>query len=128
MTKQKKLVPIIVGVVLLGALTYAMLPFDAAGGVDCGPALLGADPKSERGPGLTNPAEDCPDEGKSRLTLAAVTALIATVAGAAALALKQVSKQCLEGNHDACTDRWQSMLGSRGSSMGCQCQCHATSP
>lgn len=128
MTRQKRLVPIIVGVVLLGALTYSLLPFDAAGGVDCKSALLGAKPKNERGPGLTNPKENCRDEGKSRLTVAAVTALIATVAGAAALALKPVSKQCHNGDHADCHDTWQSMLGGFGASLACQCECHGAAP
>ncbi len=122
MTKQKKLTPVIVGVVLLGCLAYAMLPFEAAGGIDCGPALFGADAKEQRFPGLTD-AEDCQDRGKSRLTIAASLALIATVAGAATLALKPVSRKCFNGEHDQCR-AWQPMLGSFGSSLACQCECH----
>lgn len=127
MTRQQKLAPVVVMVVLLGAIGFTLLPFEFAGALKCEPALLGGDPKSTKvvGAGLIRPVEDCHKAAKSRLSVAAVTCLLAVVTGAAVVALRPVSQACIGGSHDDCREGWTQALGSIGESLGCRCECHA---
>ena len=130
MTRQQKLAPAVVMVVLLGAIVYTLLPFKFADALQCKPALFGGDPKSTRqvGVGLIRPVEDCHKEAKSRMSVAAVTCFVAALAGAAVVGSRPVSQACLGGNHDDCREWWTQALGSFGDSLGCQCDCHAGAP
>lgn len=103
---------------------YGLLPFDVAGVVDCQAPLLGADPQPDAEPvGFIIPERDCLRQGKSKLTTAAVFAVIAVAGGTAAIALKPQSSQCLGGNHDDCPQWWGNLIG-HSAGLGCQCPCH----
>lgn len=130
MTRQQKLAPVLVFVVLLGAIGYTLLPFKFANVLQCEPALFGGDPKSEKqiGVGLIRPQEDCHNKAKSRMSVAAVTCLVAVLAGAAVVGSRPLSQACLAGNHDDCREWWTQALGPLGDSFGCQCDCHAGGP
>lgn len=124
MTRQQRFVPLVVGVVLLLALGYSMIPFTFAGAVDCGAPLLGAEPENDRPVGLIRPEIDCKNAARSKLLYSATAALIATAAGTAALYFRPESRQCFNGNHDDCPARWRPATGSFGAAMACQCSCH----
>ena len=126
MTKPQRMVPLVVGVVLLIAVVYSLIPFKFAGSVDCGAPLLGAKPGDERPPegSLIRPKTDCKEAARTKLLVSATAALLATAAGTAMIYLKPESRQCLNGNHEDCPDGWQPMLGSIGAAFACQCSCH----
>ncbi len=128
-TSQQKVVPIVALVVMLLAIGYALIPFQFADAIDCGPPLLGAEAKTKTAPsaGFIRPDEDCLASGKSRLTVSGVVAFLAVLTAAAAVGLRPLSKECDSGNHDDCTQWWPGMLGSAGERLACQCQCHAGS-
>ena len=127
MTTQQKAVPFVVLFVLLLAVAWSLIPFKFANTVDCGAPLLGAHPKSEApGTSFINPEVDCKAEGKSRLSVSAVTAFVAVLAGTAILNFKPVSSSCAGGDHDDCREWWRAAaLGDAGTGLGCQCECHA---
>lgn len=112
--------------VLAAAIGYALVPFRFADDVDCGAPLLGAKAKTAMATtsGFVRPVEDCLATGKSRLTVSAVTAFVAVLAGTAMVGLKPVSASCLNGNHDDCSEWWPNAAGGMGASLGCQCSCH----
>ena len=126
MTSQQKLVPVFVFLFLAVAIGYSLLPFRFADAVNCGPPLLGAEAKTKvvSSRGLIKPEEDCLNIGKSRLTVAAVTALLAVLAGTAMVALQPLSQECLSGGHDDCREWWPNLAGGLGERLGCQCDCH----
>jgi len=126
LTSSQKLVPLFVIIVLAAAVGYAMLPFRFADEIDCGPPLFGAKAKTLTASpkGFIKPVEDCLNTGKSRLTVSAVTAFVAALAGTAAIAFKPQSAECMSGSHDSCREWWPGVMGGMGSSLGCQCDCH----
>lgn len=126
MTRQQKLVPIGVLFVIALSLVWSLIPFDFAGVVDCGPPLLGAHNKNEAPPtSFIHAKGDCLAKGKSRLSVTAVTAFVAVLAGVAVLSLKPISSSCAGGNHDDCREWWlAAALGDAGAGLGCQCECH----
>ena len=127
MTRQQKLVPIGVLVILALAIIWALIPFKFANVVDCGAPLFGAEPKSEApATSFINPEEDCLAKGKSRLSVSAVAAFVSVLAGTAILSFKPVSSSCAKGDHDDCREWWLAALGPAGVGLGCQCECHAT--
>ena len=78
MTRQQKLVPIGVLVIMVLALGWAMVPFNFANVVDCEAPLFGAEPKNEAPPtSFINAEEDCLSKGKSRLLVSATASLFA---------------------------------------------------
>lgn len=117
------MVPPVVLVIIALAAGWSLLPFQFAEGVDCGPPLLGAKPKSEASVGLILPKEDCRSKAKSRLLTSAMISLAAAGAGTALIALQPLSPQCFKGNHDACPDWWANLVSSSG--FGCECDCHS---
>lgn len=127
MTKQQKIISLVVLGVLVLAVGWTLLPFRFADTVDCGPALLGGNPGTfdDKGRTLVNPVRDCHNTAKSRLTVAAVASLIAVLAGAAALAFQPISHHCAGGDHQSCADWWPAALGPLGRNLACQCECHA---
>ncbi len=124
MTKAQKTLPAVMLGVMLLAVGWAFLPFEFARGVGCGPPLLGAKPDDPTSVGLIHPEEDCRSKAKSRLLVSAMISLAAAGAGAAAVALKPISTQCLNGNHDDCPHWWANLLSDRFEGLGCQCECH----
>jgi hypothetical protein len=126
LTKQQKVISGVVLGILLLALGYTLLPFRFANAVDCGPPLLGAKPGKyeDRGIGFIKPDRDCRNAARSRLAVAAVTAILAMGVGVAALASKNISASCLKGNHEDCTEWWAAELGEGGEGYSCQCSCH----
>ena len=126
MTKQQRYISIGVLIVLVIAIGWTLLPFKFAGTLSCGPPILGGNPGefSDEGKSLIVPERDCHNAARSRLTVAAVGALMAVIAGAVALAFQPVSRHCLAGDHDDCVDWWPAALGPLGHSLGCQCDCH----
>ncbi|HVF15034.1 MAG TPA: hypothetical protein VM942_10565 [Acidimicrobiales bacterium] len=126
MTKQQKLVPVFVIVLLLAAVGYTLVPYRFADAIDCEAPLYGGDPKDARGPveGLIRPFEDCPAKGRSRLTVAAFAALIFSAAGVALVGLKPTSAACLAGSHGDCREWWAAFMGASGEAFSCQCSCH----
>ena len=127
MTRQQKLVPIGVLVIMALALIWSIIPFNFANVVDCEAPLFGADPKNEApGTSFINEEEDCLSKGKSRLLVSAVAAFMAASAGTAMLSFKPISSACAGGDHDDCRDWWlAAALGDAGQGLGCQCECHA---
>ncbi len=126
MTRQQKLVPIGVLVILALALLWSVIPFKFANVVDCEAPLFGASPKSEApGTSFINPEEDCLSKGKSRLLVSAVASFLAVFAGTAMLNMKPISASCASGDHDDCREWWlAAALGDAGRGLGCQCECH----
>ncbi len=127
MTTQQKAVPFAVLFVLALALVWSMIPFKFADVVDCEAPLFGAQPKSGAPPtSFINPEVDCLAKGKSRLSVSAVAAFVAVLAGTAMLNFKPVSASCVNGDHDSCREWWlAAALGDAGAGLSCQCQCHA---
>ena len=124
MTKTQKTMPIIVLVVVLLAVLWSFLPFEFSSGVRCGPPLLGGKPDNATAIGLIQPEKDCKSKAKSRLLVSAMISLAAVGAGTAAAALKPISMQCLNGNHDDCHYGWGNLLSDSFEGLGCQCDCH----
>jgi hypothetical protein len=126
LTKQQKLVPVFVIVLLLAAVGYTLIPYSFANTIDCEAPLMGGDPKDLTAPveGLIRPFEDCPAKGRSRLTVAAFAALIFSAAGVALVGLKPTSSSCLAGNHGDCREWWAAFMGGSGEAFSCQCDCH----
>ncbi len=85
---KKVLVVVAVALALLGVLAFVMAPFEAAGGLECGSALLGSDPR-EAGTGLVRGKEAfyCDSEGKSRLVISGFAAVFTLVLGVSAVLL-----------------------------------------
>jgi hypothetical protein len=126
-TKQQRIMSIVVLGVLVLAIGWTLIPFRFADTVNCGPPLLGAHPSGfhDQGRSLVSPERDCHDTARSRLTVAAVVSLIAVIAGAAALAFQPISRQCLAGGHEDCVEWWPAALGPFGHGLSCQCDCHS---
>lgn len=78
-----------VGAVLLGVFAYLSTPFQAAGGLDCGGALLGSKPKERAVTGLLVGREKplCRSEGASRLIVGGVAATVSLILGLGAVLL-----------------------------------------
>ena len=126
MTRQQKLVPVGVLVIIALAVIWSLIPFNFANVVDCQAPLFGAEPKNEApGTSFIDEEKDCLAKGKSRLLVSAVAAFIAAAAGAAMLSMKPISKSCSDGEHDDCREWWTAALGDAGRGLGCQCECHA---
>lgn len=126
-TSPQKAAPLVALAVMLLAIGYALIPFEFAGVVDCGPPLLGAEAKTKEAPssGFIRPTEDCLSAGKSRLTVSGVVVFVAVLAAAAAVGLRPLSAECNGGNHDDCSQWWPNTMGSLAGGFGCQCECHA---
>lgn len=126
MSKQQKIISGVVLGILLLAVGYTLIPFRFADAVDCGAPLLGAKPGKyvETGQGFIKPERDCHNAARSRLAVAAVAAFLAMGIGVAALATKNVSSNCLNGNHEDCTEWWAAELGPAAEGYACQCSCH----
>lgn len=126
MTRQQKVVPIVVLVVIALSLVWSLIPFKFADIVNCGAPLLGAHPKnSAPGTSFIDPEVDCRSKGKSRLSVSAVAAFLAVFVGTAIMSFKPISSSCAAGNHDDCREWWLAVaLGDAGAGLGCQCECH----
>jgi hypothetical protein len=124
-TRQQKLVPIGVLVIMALALVWAVIPFNFANVVDCEAPLFGAQPKNEAPPtSFIRADEDCLAKGKSRLLVTAVAAFMAALGGAVMVAAKPISSSCSAGDHEACREWWLAPLGAAAAGLGCQCECH----
>jgi hypothetical protein len=86
---KRVLVAVAVALALLGVLAFVMAPFRAAGGLKCGSALLGSDPKERRFVGLVagKEAHYCDVEGKSRLIIAGFATAFTLALGISAVTL-----------------------------------------
>lgn len=125
MTRQQKLVPIGVLVIMVLAIAWSMVPFNFANTVDCEAPLFGAQNKNEApGTSFIRAEEDCLAKGKSRLLVSAVAAFIAALGGTAMIAMKPISSSCAGGDHEACREWWLGPLGPAAAGLGCQCECH----
>ena len=125
MTRQQKLVPIGVLVIMALSVVWAMVPYNFANVVDCKAPLFGATNKNEAPPtSFIHAKEDCLAKGKSRLLVSAVASLIAALGGAAMVGMKPISSACAGGDHDACREWWLAPLGPAAAGLGCQCECH----
>lgn len=125
MTRQQKLVPIGVLVIMALALVWAVIPFNFANVVDCEAPLFGAQPKNEAPPtSFIRADEDCLAKGKSRLLVSAVAAFMAALGGAVMVASKPISSSCSSGDHESCREWWLAPLGAAAAGLGCQCDCH----
>ena len=126
MTTQQKAVPFAVLVVIALGLIWSLLPFQFADVVDCEAPLFGAKNKNEAPPtSFINAEEDCKAKGKSRLSVTAVTAFVAVLAGAAIVGMKPISSSCAKGEHDNCREYWLAGVLGEGSGLSCQCECHS---
>jgi len=124
-TRQQKLVPIGVLFVIALAVVWGLIPFNFANVVDCSAPLFGAKAQNEApATSFINAKEDCLSKGKSRLSVSAVAAFVAVLAGTAMVALKPISSSCTSGDHEACREWWLAPLGEFGAGLSCQCECH----
>ncbi len=126
MTTQQKVVPFAALAVIALALVWSLLPFQFADVVDCEAPLFGANNKNEAPPtSFINAEEDCKAKGKSRLSVTAVAAFVAVLAGAAIVGFKPISSSCASGNHESCREYWLAGVLGEGSGLSCQCECHS---
>jgi hypothetical protein len=124
-TQQQKLVPIGVLLIMALAVGWAFLPFNFANVVDCSAPFFGAEPQNAAPPtSFIDPEKDCLAKGKSRLSVSAVAAFVAALAGVAMIALKPISSSCSSGDHESCREWWLAPLGAAAAGLGCQCDCH----
>lgn len=84
-------VAVVVAAVLVASLAYALLPFEAAGGLDCGGPLRGSSPKETVTTGFLVGREKpaCDDEGRSRLIITGIAAVIFLAIGMSAVLLPE---------------------------------------
>jgi hypothetical protein len=82
---------VVVGAVVLASLAYGFLPFEAAGGLDCGAPLRGSSPKERVTTGFLVGREKptCDDKGKSRLIITGIAAVILLAIGTSAVLLPE---------------------------------------
>ena len=82
---------LVVAVAIIGTLSYGLLPFEAAGGLDCDASLRGADPKETATEGfLVNREEQaCSDRSGSRITVMGIVALLYMMVGVGAVVLPE---------------------------------------
>ena len=126
MTTQQKAIPFAVLFVIALGLIWSLLPFQFADVVNCEAPLFGASNKNEAPPtSFINAEKDCKAKGKSRLSVTAVTAFVAVLAGTAMVSMKPVSSSCASGNHENCREYWLAGVLGEGSGLSCQCECHA---
>ncbi len=126
MTSQQKVIPFAVLFVIALGLIWSLLPFRFADVVDCEAPLFGANNKNEApATSFINAEKDCKAKGKSRLSVTAVTAFVAVLAGAAMVSMKPISSSCASGNHESCREYWLAGVLGEGSGLSCQCECHA---
>ena len=124
MTKAQKVVPFGVLAILLLIVGYGLIPYKVAGVVSCEAPLLGAGPAAGAEPvGFVQPERDCLRRGKTKLTTAAIFAVLVVGGGVAAVAVKPISSKCLRGDHDSCPEWWGNLVG-QTAGLGCQCECH----
>jgi hypothetical protein len=125
-TRQQKVVPVVVLAVIALSLVWALIPFNFANVVDCSAPLLGAHNQNEAPPtSFIHAKDDCLSKGKSRLSVSAVASLLAVLAGTAIINFKPISSSCAAGNHDDCREWWLAVaLGDAGTGLSCQCECH----
>jgi polyhydroxyalkanoate synthesis regulator phasin len=80
---RRRLVPLLALVVVLGAIGFTLLPFSAAGAVDCDPPLLVANPDIRQTAGYRRPELACVPPGNTRLIVSALVAFLAVAVGTA---------------------------------------------
>ncbi len=112
--------------VLALAIVFALLPFTFADTVNCGPALLGSEPRQAELPeaGLVQPERDCERTGRSRLATSGFVAILAVVTGAGVTLVEPPGKDCRDGRHADCHGGWPAQAGLNR--FACQCSCHST--
>jgi hypothetical protein len=125
-TTQQKAVPFVVLFVIALGLVWSLIPFQFADVVDCEAPLFGAQNKNEApATSFIDAEEDCKAKGKSRLSVTAVTAFVAVLAGTAMVSMKPISSACANGDHDKCREYWLAGVLGEGSGLSCQCECHS---
>ena len=82
---------LVVGIGVIGCLGFLLLPFEAAGGLDCESVLKGADPKERATEGfLVNREEQaCSDKSGSRVTITGIVGLLWLTVGIGAATLPE---------------------------------------
>lgn len=78
---------LVVAVAVIGALAYALLPYEAAGGLDCEAPLRGAEPKERATEGFLVNREDkaCSDKSGSRLAVTGIVGILYLIIGVGAV-------------------------------------------
>lgn len=91
MTSLGRVAALVVVSALLAVLGYALLPFRAAGALECGAALRGSEPERFVTVGLLVGRERrvCKAEGNSRLIAAGIAAVVLLGVGLAAVLLPE---------------------------------------
>lgn len=84
-------VVLVVAVALVGMLSYGLMPFEAAGGLDCEAALRGADPKERATEGFLVNREDqaCSTKKNSRLTVMGIVGVLYLIVGLGAVLMPE---------------------------------------
>lgn len=103
MNAPGRLLPLVILSAVLAVLAFGLLPFRAAGALECGPALRGAEPKRDVTVGLLvgREASVCQDRGNSRLIIAGVTGFVLLVVGVGAVLLPESQmERALFGTED----------------------------
>lgn len=78
---RRRLLPLLALLVALASIGFSLLPFSGAGGVDCDPPLLVANPDIRATAGYPDPDPDCESLGNTRLMGSAAVAFLAVVIG-----------------------------------------------
>ena len=102
-----RLLPLVVASALLTVLAYALLPFRAAGALECSSALQGSKPERDVTVGLLvgREAAVCKDRGNSRLIIAGITGVVLLVVGVGAVVFPESQmERALFGTEDELPD------------------------
>lgn len=79
---RRRLLPLLALLIALGSIGFSLLPFTAAGGVECDPPLLVANPDIRETARYPDPDPACEPVGNTRLIGSAAVAFLAVVIGA----------------------------------------------
>ncbi len=82
---------LVLAAALLVGLSYGLLPFRAAGAIDCSAVLRGSDPEQQAETGFIAGQEEraCRNKGSSRLFIGAIATLVLAVVGLGAVVLPE---------------------------------------
>lgn len=82
---------LVVAIGIIGCLSFLLLPFEAAGGLDCESTLEGADPKEKATEGflVNREQQACSDKSGSRATVAVIVGLLWVTVGIGAATLPE---------------------------------------
>ncbi|MDP9071007.1 MAG: hypothetical protein M3N68_06940 [Actinomycetota bacterium] len=90
-SQRGPLLALVLAAVVSAGLAYGLLPFRAAGAIDCTAVLRGSDPEQRATTGFIAGQEEraCRNKGSSRLFIGAITTLVLLAVGLGAVLLPE---------------------------------------